>query len=54
MTSMIIVYIFLATESESNIRFVSSRLNLAVLEVWIFIFLLKSEKYISSVSDLQL
>ena len=35
---------FLAAESESDIRFASSRLDLAVPELWIFAFLLKSEK----------
>ena len=45
---------FLAAESEYDIRFASSRLDLAVPELWIFAFLLKSEKKISSVSDLQL
>ena len=54
MMSMIIFYVFLAAESESDIRFASSRLDLAVPDLWIFAYLLKSEKYISSVSDLQL
>ena len=53
MMSMIIFYVFLAAKSESNIGFASSRLDLAVPKLWIFAFLLKSEK-ISSVSDLQL
>ena len=44
MMSMIIFYVFLAAESESDIRFASPRLDLAVLELWIFAFLLKSEK----------
>ena len=35
---------FLAAESESDIRFSSSRLDLAAPELWIFEFLLKSEK----------
>ena len=52
MMSMIIFYVFLA--AESDIRFASSCLDLAVPELWIFAFLLKSEKKISSVSDLQL
>ena len=34
---------FFAAESESDIRFASSRLDLAVPELWIFAFLLKSE-----------
>ena len=54
MMSMIIFYVFLAAESEYDIRFASSRLDLAVPELWIFAFLLKSEKKISSASDLQL
>ena len=33
-------YVFLA--SESDIRFASSRLDLAVPELWIFVFLLKT------------
>ena len=45
---------FLAAESESDIRFASSRLDFALLELWIFTFLLKSEKEISSGIDLQL
>ena len=48
----IIFYVFLAAESESDIRFASSRLDLAVPELWIFAFLLKSETKISSASDL--
>ena len=44
MKSMIIFYVFLAAESESDIRFASSRLDLTVPELWIFAFLLKSEK----------
>ena len=44
MMSTIICYVFLAAESESEIRFASSRLDLAVPELWIFAFLLKSEK----------
>ena len=52
MMSMITFYVFLA--AESDIRFASSRLDLAVLDLWIFAFLLKSEKKILSVSDLQL
>ena len=53
MMSMTIFYgLFLATESESDIRFTPSRLDLAVPELWIFAFLLKSEKKISSASDL--
>ena len=52
MMSMIIFYVFLAAESEYDIRFASSRLDLAVPELWIFAFLLKSEKQISSASDL--
>ena len=35
---------FLAAKSESNIRFSSSRLDLAAPDLWIFAFLLKSEK----------
>ena len=50
MMSTIICYVFLAAESESEIRFASSRLDLAVPELWIFAFLLKSEKKISSAS----
>ena len=46
MMSMIIFYVFLAAESEYDIRFASSRLDLAVPELWIFAFLLKSEKKI--------
>ena len=46
MMSMIIFYVFLAAESKSAIRFASSRLDLAVPELWIFAFLLKSEKKI--------
>ena len=42
MMSMIIFYVFLA--AESDIRFTSLRLDLAVPELWIFAFLLKSEK----------
>ena len=34
---------FFAAESESNICFASSRLDLAVPELWIFAYLLKSE-----------
>ena len=52
MMSMIIFYVFLAAESEYDIRFASSRLDLAVPELWIFAFLLKSEKKILSASDL--
>ena len=52
MMSMIIFYVFLAAESEYDIRFASSRLDLAVPELWIFAFLLKSEKKISSGIDL--
>ena len=37
-------YVFVAAESESDIHFTSSHLDLAVLELWIFAFLLKSEK----------
>ena len=37
-------YVFLAAESEYDIRFASSRLDLAVSEIWIFAFLLESEK----------
>ena len=44
MMSMIIFYVCFAAESESDIRFASSRLDLAVAELWIFPFLLKSEK----------
>ena len=44
MMSMIIFYVFLAAESESDIRFASSRLDLAVTDLWIFAILLKSEK----------
>ena len=51
---MIIFYVFFAAESESDIRFASSRLDLAVPDLWIFAFLLKSENIFSSVSDLQL
>ena len=54
MTNMIIIYVFLAAESESDIRFVSSRLDFAEPGLWIFAFLLKSEKKILSASDLQL
>ena len=54
MMSMIIFYVVLAAESENDIRFASSRLDLAVPNLWIFAFLLKSEKKISSLSDLQL
>ena len=54
MMSMIIFYVFLPAESESDILFVSSRIDLAVPELWIFAIFLKSEKKISSVSDLQL
>ena len=54
MKSMIIFYVFLATESESDVRFASSHLDLSVLQLWIFAFLLKSEKKMSSVSDLKL
>ena len=43
---------FLAAESESDIRFASSRLDFAVPERCIFAFLLKSEKKILSASDL--
>ena len=43
---------FLAAESGYDIRFASSRLDLAVLELWILAFLLKSEKNILSASDL--
>ena len=46
MMSMIICYVFLAAESESDIRFASSRLDLGLPELWIFAFLLKSEKKI--------
>ena len=46
MMSIIIFYVFLAAESEYDIRFASSRLDLAVPELWIFAFLLKSEKKI--------
>ena len=49
---MIIFYVFLAAESEYDIHFASSCLDLAVPELWIFAFLLKSEKKISSASDL--
>ena len=52
--SMINFYVFLAAESEYDIRFASSRLDLAVPDLWIFTFLLKSEKTFSSVSDLKL
>ena len=51
---MIIFYVFLAAESESDVGFASSRLDLSVPQLWIFAFLLKSKKNISSVSDLQL
>ena len=51
---MIIFYVVLAAEFESDIRFASSCLDLAVLELWIFAFLLKSQKKISRISDLQL
>ena len=44
MMSTIICYVFLAAESESEIRFASSRLDLAVPKLSIFAFLLKSEK----------
>ena len=54
MMSMIICYVFLAAESESDIRFASSRLDLAAPDLWIFAFLLKNDKTFSSVSDLQL
>ena len=46
MMSMTIFYVFVATESESDICFASSRLDLAVPKLWIFAFLLKSEKKI--------
>ena len=46
MISMIIFYVFLAAESESDVRFASSRLDLSVTDLWIFPFLLKSEKKI--------
>ena len=36
MIPMLIFYVFLAAESESDIRFASSRLDLAVQELWIF------------------
>ena len=51
---MIIFYVLLAAESKSDVRFASSRLDLSVPQLWIFAFLLKSEKKISSVSDLKL
>ena len=54
MMSKIIFYVFLAAESEYDIRFASSHLDLAAPELWIFAFLLKSEKYIFEISDLQL
>ena len=38
MMSMIIFYVFLAAESEYDIRFALSRLDLAVPELWIFAF----------------
>ena len=41
---MTIFYVFVATESESDICFASSRLDLAVPDLWTFAFLLKSEK----------
>ena len=45
MMSMIIFFLFfLAAESEYDIRFASSCLGVAVPELWIFAFLLKSEK----------
>ena len=40
MMSMIIFDVFVAAESESDIRFASPRLDLAVPELWIFAFLL--------------
>ena len=43
---------FLAAESEYDIRFASSCLDLSVPELWIFAFLLKSKRKISSASDL--
>ena len=54
MMSMIIFYVFLAAESEYDIRFASAHLDLTIPELWIFAFLLKSETKFSSVSDLQL
>ena len=44
MMSMIIFHVFLAAEPEYDIRFASSRLDWAVPELWIFVFLLKNEK----------
>ena len=41
---MIIFYVFVAAKSKSDIRFASSGLDLAVPDLWIFAFLLKSEK----------
>ena len=48
MMSMIIFCVFFAAESESDFRFASSRLVLAVQKLWNFAFLLRS------VNDLQL
>ena len=42
MMSMIIIYVVLA--AESDIRFASSRLDLAVQDLSIFAYLLKSKK----------
>ena len=44
MMSMIIFYVFLVAESESDICFASSRLDLAVPQLWVFTFLLKKEE----------
>ena len=52
MMSMTNFCVSMAAESEYDIRFASSGLDLAVTEIWIFAFLLKSEKKISSTSDL--
>ena len=52
--SMIIFYVFLAAESEFDIRFSSSRLDFAVEEVETFAFLWKMEKKILSKSGLSL
>ena len=43
--SMIIFYVFLAAESEFNIRFSPSRLDFSVQEVEIFHFYRKLKKY---------
>ena len=52
--SMIIFYVFLAAESECDIRFSSSRLGFAEQEVEIFAFLQKIEKKNLSKSGLSL